>query len=537
MFEDIKGFEQRIQLYGVKPNLPNFKKRSPAMQLYEGVVTDTFKDHFSAIEAIFSEITEKSKAEYRKTRNQLRSKLLNSMLFLDLRLTVGSSKVTIVYVSLLKRLTIAKIMVRLGDEHNAHIEARRGFIRAQRYGLTQIALEFATILRAYAYKTGDLPQYEKFDAIVKDLRLTYSAELETIEALERFGIHYKRRISYKTGTKQILEQSIETVENILKKTQSLSIVFTYYKLKIYLHDMEGNYNAVYSIAEEAIKYLDTMSNAARANYATLYLQQMASCIYTRERARGIEAYQKAEQYAQSGNANWFTLKEFAFIFFMHINEVEQAESIYLEATLNKAFAQLDQIQKQRWNILKLYQSFAKSELKENVSKRTKEGKELRALITSAGDLQQDKEGFGFDLRLMHILYLVESADYTQLTEHIDSFKKYCARYFQIEQYPKSRAFVSLLLLLERYSYNAERIIKKSESRYENLVSTKLSHIEASENVQVVPYEILWEKIVSKLRSDTDKVRKFNERKQRKVMATAPRLKRAATVTDFSRTAA
>ncbi|HET9136819.1 MAG TPA: hypothetical protein VFO76_09285, partial [Candidatus Kapabacteria bacterium] len=457
--------------------------------------------------------------------------------FLDLRSSAGSSKVTIVYVSLLKRLTMAKIMIRLGDEHNALIEARRGMAKAQRFDLTQLALEFAILLRGFCYKSGDLLGYEKYDTIVKDLRLRYNAELETAEALERFGIHYKRRISYKSGTREILKQSLTIVENILQRTESHPIWMTYYKLKIYDHDMNGEYNAVYDIADKAINYLDSTSAAARANYGTFYLQQMGSCIYTRNRDKGIAAYLKAVEYIQSGNANWFTLKEFAFIFFMHINEIAKAEEIYLEATTNKAFPQLDQIQKQRWNILKLYELFAKDELKRSVSKRTKEGKELRSLITSAGDLQQDKEGFGFDVRLMHILYLVECGEYSKLTEHIDSFKKYCIRYFTPEQYPKSRAFASLLILLERYSYNADLILKKSVERYNNLISTKISFIEASENVQVVPYEILWEKIVSKLHSDTDKVRKFNERKQRKVMATAPRLKRAAAVTDFSRTAA
>ncbi|HET9135379.1 MAG TPA: hypothetical protein VFO76_01985, partial [Candidatus Kapabacteria bacterium] len=59
MFEDIKGFEQKIKLYGLKLNFPNFKKASPMMKLYEGIISDTFKDHQSAIEALFGEVSEK----------------------------------------------------------------------------------------------------------------------------------------------------------------------------------------------------------------------------------------------------------------------------------------------------------------------------------------------------------------------------------------------------------------------------------------------------------------------------------------------
>jgi hypothetical protein len=69
-----------------------------------------------------------------------------------------------------------------------------------------------------------------------------------------------------------------------------------------------------------------------------------------------------------------------------------------------------------------------------------------------------------------------------------------------------------------------------------MLKIKLSYVEASENIQVVPYEYLWERIMNALKRDTDKVRKFNERKQRKVMADSPKLKQAALVNNFSRTA-
>lgn len=432
-------------------------------------------------------------------KSRLKRRMLNSILFLDLRPEKNSEQ-TIQYLRVQRRLAQLKVLVRLGADRNIRSEANKGYRIAREYELTAEALEFAVMLRAYYVGIGDKGRFERYARAVTELLELHAAELEADAAYRRFIIHYVKRMSYTEQTASILQDSIATYRRVSASNDSMLIRIVGFRLRIYDADMSARYSDVYAIASEALAYLSTKPKiATSSDIAEFALYQLSSCVYTRDVENGIVASTAATSYFPAGTFNWFVAKEQSVLFFLHIQHYEAARTALSDATRNASFKLLPEIQQQRWHVYELFLLFATGELRNMLSRRTKRSVALRELMALSSQIRGDRAGFGFSVRLIYILYLIEKGSFDELTESIESFRIFVSRYMKPSVYPRSNSFAKLIVLAERYSYNYLIVKTKAQKYLQRMQSVIASPTEMNENIQILPYELIWDHVLESLR--------------------------------------
>jgi hypothetical protein len=437
--------------------------------------------------------------QYVLAKSRLKRRLLSSILFLNLRPEKNSEQ-TIRFFRLQRRLAQVKVLLRFGGERNVLQEARKGYRIATHFDLTAEALEFAVILRGYYSRVGDSTKFERYAAIVTALMLRRDAELAANEAYQRFGPYYIKRVSYDERTAEILRLGIERIDALRTSVRSSTIEIISYRLRIYSFDMQARYDEVYRLATEAVAYLDTLPGiATSSDFGEFALYQLSSCIQTRDLERGRAASVAVCAYYPQGTYNWFLAQEACFVFFMSMQHYDSSRLAFAQVLGHTNYVLLPEFQQQRWRLYELYLLFATGELRNMLSKKTKRAVALRELLASANEIKGDRPGFGFSIRLIYILYLIEKGSFDELTESIESFRTFVSRYVKPSTYPRSNAFAKLIGLVERYSYNYLVVKTKASKHVAAMNEVKISHAEANENIQIFPYELIWERVLESLR--------------------------------------
>ena len=129
------------------------------------------------------------------------------------------------------------------------------------------------------------------------------------------------------------------------------------------------------------------------------------------------------------------------------------------------------------------------------------------MLQRTHELKGDKSGFAFSVRLMYILSLLETGAFDELTEQIDAFRIYCSRYLPLKDYPKTRAFLKLIFLVEKHSYNYLVINVKAQKYLALLNASEIAHREANENIQILPYDLIWERVMNAIHRNSSKLAK------------------------------
>lgn len=113
-------------------------------------------------------------------------------------------------------------------------------------------------------------------------------------------------------------------------------------------------------------------------------------------------------------------------------------------------------------------------------------------------LSKDKGGYNLNIKIIKILYYISIKNYEKAFEEIDYFGVYRTRYIKKDENPRSRHFISLLLVLPNTGFHpvsagahAKKIIDKLKKI--DFVTT-VDYV----NNEIIPYEFLWEIIIHSL---------------------------------------
>lgn len=501
MFSNLIELSAIIARYGLRLDVFGKPKNGvdAAAILFEGLREDRVHTDAEAASYLRANNVKLEKDGYVVAKSRLKKRMFNSIMFLDLRSETNSEQ-TIRFFQLQRRLLQTKILLRLGGERNVLSEARKGYALSMKHELTSEALEFAIILRGYYSRAGDVRHFERFRVVVDSLTVRYTAELSAIAASQRFLIHYVKRLSYAERTPQLLESSLRTVAQLNETVRSPVIVLIYYRLQIYSHDIHADYAEVYRVASEAVAYLERIpAFATKSDIAEFAMYQLSSCIYTHDLEKGLAASTSSLSLFPEGTFNWFIAKDCSFVFYMQHRYFDAARTTLGDVLGHRNYLLLPEYQQQRWKVYELFLLFATGELRHMLSKKTKRSVALRELLSSADEIKGDRAGFGFSIRLIYILYLIEKGSFDELTESIESFRTFASRYIKPSMYPRSSTFAKLIALVERYSYNYLVVKTKAQKYLDRLSQQQVSHTEANENIQILPYELIWEMVLESLR--------------------------------------
>ena len=208
-------------------------------------------------------------------------------------------------------------------------------------------------------------------------------------------------------------------------------------------------------------------------------------------------YTKVEKIAEDyfkvmtkSGINWYSLKAYVFISKIRSGKYGETFDILNEIQTSKGYSKMPVSIKQYWLLYEAYIEFliAIGKIKREEPSKFRVNKFLNEIPI----FTKDKRGLNIAILIIHVLFLLQQRKYSQIIDRVDALKQYCYRYLRKDDTFRSHCFIRMLLQMPRADFNRIRTERYAEPYVLKLQSEPLMISEQSIEVEVIPYEDLWE---------------------------------------------
>jgi len=84
---------------------------------------------------------------------------------------------------------------------------------------------------------------------------------------------------------------------------------------------------------------------------------------------------------------------------------------------------------------------------------------------------------------------------------MEGIEKYCSRYLKHNDTFRSNCFIKMLLQIPTYAFHRERVTRQTQKLYEMLCSVPMEVANQTYEIEIIPYEALWQITVSALEKE------------------------------------
>ncbi|WP_205503880.1 hypothetical protein [Rufibacter psychrotolerans] len=456
--------------------------------MYQEILAGTITDDDSAREVLYSKDTKKDGLKMIKSR--LRKKLMNQLFFLDEN-PEGIPVSHAVEQACLAKFYQARILIDSGANDLALPILKQVLAKSTEYDFNYISsLCIRTLVQSYV----NLKERSFFYKAVDQLNAVnekLAADQESEMLFWQANIELSHSVAARKNFLKRLDEVLPKMKLLWEKAQTFESFNNYYRLFIWLHELTGDFEKIVlltSMIENELQDNKVIQKRFDSRF-NKFIQ-----VYAHLRAKKLEeGMVLANKYLSSFNPssnNWFAFMENYTLLAIHAKRYEAAHLLLHQVQTNPFIKKINKFAQERWVLMESYLHFV-APLKDQPLK-------WHTLAQNAPIYSKDKEGFNVAILILQVMYFLEIGDFEALEYRVESLKKYAQHHFKDSFSERSRIFFKLLNTLVRSDFDGGTTQKKGQYLYNKLQKTPPPG-DAYAEIEIIPYEHLWELILEKIR--------------------------------------
>ena len=233
----------------------------------------------------------------------------------------------------------------------------------------------------------------------------------------------------------------------------------------------------------------------------LEIYRINSYLHLKEYDSGFERAEIVDNSALTGTNNWMTYKEYHFLLCMHSKRYEKAEEVIKRVTSHDRYKYSSESRIELWNI---FSAFVYLVLKANPKSKAKlkyrkEPFRLFKFLNEIPIYEKDKRGLNISILVLQILLLFDKRHAFLIIDRIESINLYSKRYLRKDAFYRSNCFIRMLSERVKHDFDFKLVQEKTETFFNKLKGERLSYRGTHEDIEIIPYEHLWEFVLEKLK--------------------------------------
>ncbi len=439
--------------------------------------------------------SDKQSPSYQKLRKTLKDRLVNSLFIIDLKQASYNDRQK-AYYECYKDWAAAKILFGKNARVAAVSLSRKILKIAKKYEFTELAIDICHTLRLFhGTIEGDFKKYQQYNKDFKAYEKLWLEENRAEEFYIDLSIGFINSKATKTEFQDKAREYYQQVENALSQYHSYQLHLCGRLIEISIHTSVNDYRNTLEVCDRAIAFFDKKKFVARIPLQIFHYQKFICHVQLREFEKAKQSAETCLKYLEPGSFNWFKLHELYFLLYMHSGEYQKAEDILELAMANENFDGLPENIQETWKISEAYLYFLEytGQLEAKQGKE-KEGRNFRLakFINEMEVFSKDKQGMNISILIIELLLGMAEEKYDRLIDRVEAVDKYRTRYLQEEQVQRSNYFLKMLLQVPRCAFRREEVGPKVEEELQALRAVPLEMANQTFEIEVVPYEKLWE---------------------------------------------
>lgn len=476
---------------------------SQAQLLYEKIAEGTITSDEQIIETFFPDGGANSSFYNSRLKKKLKNRLINTLFFIDVNRD-SFNDYNRAYFICYRQAAAVKILLNLYARKAAIPLAEKTLLQAQKFEFTELVLSLARDLRFhYGNDEGNKKKFEEMNQIVHQMIRIFQAELI---AEEYFTAIMSNMIRTTASNAEYQAQSIRYVQELeVLSTQVSSPRFNFLAYLVFSlrYEIVSDYTNMLAVCEKAILYFEKKKGKVSITNIFQFAIRIFVCnIYLKKYEAAKKAAKKCEKYSRDGTVNRFATWEYTMTLYFHAGHLQEAYELCKKTFAHPAFDKLSEPTKERWYILEAYVQyfiFVKQIIPDaDDSIRTFR---LGRFLNEVPVYSKDKRGGNISIIILQILFLLRQKEYNKIIDRMESLNTYSYRYLRQDDTFRSNCFIKMLLTLPEASFHKKGVLRKADKYVKRLAEMPLHKAKQTAELEIVPYETLWEMVLQELDED------------------------------------
>jgi hypothetical protein len=254
------------------------------------------------------------------------------------------------------------------------------------------------------------------------------------------------------------------------------------------------------VCEEAIKFFKGKGYSAKKPVGIFLCRQMFSFLQIRDFTAGKKAAEEGEKYLLKGSPNWFILQGLMVLLSLHTKEYQQAYTCYLAAITHNNMNQQHAVTKETWSVIGAYMFFLAERGKISLNTEDKLLLQFRPnkFLNNIPVISKDKRGMNIPVLVFQIITLISKNRHDEAIARIEAVEKYRTRYLRNESSYRSNYFIKMLMTIPAQGFRKKAVVRHTMKYLTKLSSASFDFANTSGDIEIIPYEDLWEMVLDTL---------------------------------------
>lgn len=447
-------------------------------------------------------------ATLNSVKSKLKERLLDSFFLLHFKEANFTSRQKAFYECYKKWATVMTLLSR-----NAKVTGIDLLERLLRHTIhfefTELTLDILRVLRLqYSIVDGDVKKYEMVKAQYDQYEAIWMMENKAEKYYSELMVQFTNSKSTQLEVVQQAKAYYEELAPFMAQCTSFKLHMFGRLVQMTIYNGENDYINTARLCEDAIRFFDQKDYDSGLPLQVFYYNLIVCYLQLREFEKGQAVIHRCGYYFEEGSFNWFKLQELFFLLAMHSGRYEEAYWLYEKVV---SYSRFEEKAVQITEMWKIYQAYLFFLIKiGKIPQGIVSGKisrfKIAKFLNEIPLFSKDKRGMNISILIVQILHALADKNYDQTADRIEGIEKYCSRYLRDNDTYRSNCFIKMLLQIPLSSFHREAVARKTERYYKMLAAVPLEAARQAHEIEIIPYEVLWEITVNALDLKIHKVK-------------------------------
>lgn len=438
-----------------------------------------------------------SNSSYKNLKSTLKTRLLNTLFFWDSFEKFSDREKALLYCT--KYMAASEMLIYLGVRGIGIEVCQKVLKKTLHFGFTDITIRALRSLRSHsAIRVGDLNSFNNYNELLNYHAKMREVELKANEYYLLLMIPYVRNKAIKMDTHNDAKKFFYVLKPYLDQFNSPYFHYITRYIESLIHLSINDYVKTKEVCDRAIKYFDSQPYVYKTANKSFMHQIVLCCIQLKMFEEGEEMIEKGSKIIREGTFNWYTTLNLYLTLAFHSKRYQEAYVIYNKAINHRKFKQRKDRVKERWRIFEIYLHFLVyiDKIKVHHGDERFNNIKMGRFVNSVPIFSKDKRGMNIPILIIQILFTIVRKDYAKAIDRIEAIEKYCSRYLKKDDNFRSNCFIKMLLQIPIAQFHKVAIERKTTSLFQQLKGNPLQVANQPHEIEIIPYEDLWELILS-----------------------------------------
>ncbi len=465
--------------------------------LYYAILENEVKSDLEAAEMLYK--GNPSLSSYKKLKQRLRERLLNTLFFTDINIPKYTDYKTAV-ANCYHEYSLVKLLLTKHARHTAIWLAEQLLEQTKRFEISELNyLLTADLMNHYGLLELNRKKYQNLKELNADANKSLDAEQKAALAFSLISFINLDSSKVDKSDYDSFIILLDELDQLYLEVNTNRFLLLYANAKALYLNEQHDYTEIINLCKGILEIVKKKHFENRTFEYVLIRKIMNSYFNLGQIDKANMIAKDSLILTKPGTHNWFIVFYYHCLFQLHLKKYEDANRTLIK-TLNEnsdSVRYLSPLLKEYWFTIQAYiellKLYGKIESEEEISTFR-----LQKFINDVPVYQKEKQGRKVAVLLVQLMFFIGRNEYGKYIDRLEALQQYRRRHLGEPNTYRANCIIRMMTKVGKLSFHPVRVEAHTRNDIKSLTSKSPAFSNSSADVEIIPYEHLWEMVLEML---------------------------------------